>query len=759
MHAPPPRLAGLHDGSPARSLAHDVVKSQVGVDRYVSVVREGKIPRDWRLCAGCSAPVKADWTRCPKCETPKPSSPGALTAKGWARCRKRECAAPVRCDWQVCPTCGTGVPIVELGRTDWVVCQECKNSLLRPDWHICPGCGAPAPLRRAGENNPPRLPLLSDQKAPTPPGSTSSYAAADSEREFSPEFLLSTTPRYWDKKIREMETKRGQSMQSPQANPYATPQRFTARPGEVMQGWKGPSRECIPASLDSLHLYERPYPRKNSSLKLQNSMESTWSSSSPRSTRCAMSPERSPPASPAERYITRQNSSVSSLYSNDCIPREHSYTSASDWSSANLRRQSSSYSISSERRHLLDGHSAPGKLWRENSTFRELAIMRLSVEVQELAGLHDERLVGDIATPGLQGQGQRKALQWDNIHQQSMQRQNILHEQISGAMMASDFVEDLLEVRRDGRGSWYLPHGKCLHWWELQARLEAEKSALAREFDSFFGERSVMRKWYRLSKNIIHKTVARRLNVLKIEYNVTHVIWTQNCARRFLRKKRARERRAAMWAARHKAATLIQSIARLLRDIKYCRTVKKCTVFLGQNRNIFVAHKAFVRAKRAYTGTIEPPFTAAAFANMGDAPGAAEYENATLSFVEYCKVLTVHLQKVASCPDLARTTSSAILRVSSGEKSSVVIKRSQSLERMLSAMAPFEQEQEELLHIAEATARLFYLHDKDHLGVLSEGQFWRFRRELSLSTGVEICRDDTIRVLRSVLHIVFVAIL
>jgi hypothetical protein len=453
------------------------------------------------------------------------------------------------------------------------------------------------------------------------------------------------------------------------------------------------------------------------------------------------------------------------MHSDVYSPRqEHSQSSISGWS-ANLRRENSSYSFSSERQYLLEGHSAPGKLWRENSTFRDMAKMRLAVEVPELAELYDERIRGDDSS-GAQGiaSDQKNTFDWSHVHQQSMQRQQNLREQMTDDMASRlshlEAVEDLLEVRRDGHGSWYLRNGKCLHWSEQQQRLAAESLVLEREYESRFGEGSVVQRWTKFSRRIVHHVIAHRFNILRIEYDLAKVVYTQKCAQRFLQKKRARAKRAAMWRTMNSAATKIQSIIRMYRDAVYCKVMAKCKAFLEKHHNVFITHKAFVRAKREYSGTIEPPLTATAFANMGDAQGSAEYAERTLTFVEFCKAISDHLQRAASCPLLARSTSTAILRVSSGPKSGLIsravshgpaiLTRSLSMEQLLDSMTPFSKDQEEVLHIAQSTARLFYLYDTDHLGVLSERQFSNIRRELSISTGVEINQKDAACALRSV---------
>ncbi len=57
---------------------------------------EGLQRSSWRLCAGCSSPVKIDWDSCPRCNTERAAAGGSLKL-GWLRCRKPDCASPVRC--------------------------------------------------------------------------------------------------------------------------------------------------------------------------------------------------------------------------------------------------------------------------------------------------------------------------------------------------------------------------------------------------------------------------------------------------------------------------------------------------------------------------------------------------------------------------------------------------------------------------------------------------------------------------------------
>jgi hypothetical protein len=49
----------------------------------------------WRLCTGCSSPVKMEWNSCPRCNTEREAA-GGSPKLGWLRCRKPDCASPVR---------------------------------------------------------------------------------------------------------------------------------------------------------------------------------------------------------------------------------------------------------------------------------------------------------------------------------------------------------------------------------------------------------------------------------------------------------------------------------------------------------------------------------------------------------------------------------------------------------------------------------------------------------------------------------------
>ena len=49
----------------------------------------------WRLCAGCSSPIKMEWNSCPRCNTEQEAA-GGSPRPGWLRCRKPDCASPVR---------------------------------------------------------------------------------------------------------------------------------------------------------------------------------------------------------------------------------------------------------------------------------------------------------------------------------------------------------------------------------------------------------------------------------------------------------------------------------------------------------------------------------------------------------------------------------------------------------------------------------------------------------------------------------------
>ena len=81
-----PRSQAIHF---ARRIAPD----GLGVEQQADGL-QGRSP--WRLCAGCSSPVKIDWDSCPRCNTERAAAGGSLKL-GWSRCRKPDCASPVRC--------------------------------------------------------------------------------------------------------------------------------------------------------------------------------------------------------------------------------------------------------------------------------------------------------------------------------------------------------------------------------------------------------------------------------------------------------------------------------------------------------------------------------------------------------------------------------------------------------------------------------------------------------------------------------------
>jgi len=185
--------------------------------------------------------------------------------------------------------------------------------------------------------------------------------------------------------------------------------------------------------------------------------------------------------------------------------------------------------------------------------------------------------------------------------------------------------------------------------------------------------------------------------------------------------------------------------------------------FLGTNENVFVCHRAFVRAKPFYdyTGTIEPPYTSTAFANMGDAQGATLCESQILTFVEFCREVGNHLKRAASCTMLQRRASSAmqrlavvelaesqhVIRLGAGHPALVPNNMCMQRRCSVNALVPFVRDQESTIRMAESLARLIFVND-DRLGILSERQFRVTCREISITTGVKIHQSDARNTLR-----------
>jgi len=538
----------------------------------------------WRLCAGCASPVKTGWNECPKCNTQKNESGDALL---WAKlgstklgsCSQASCGAPVRVDWGMCPGCGSNV----LRPLDWDICQTCHSSVIRPG-HLCPGCGALAPLRGN------RLPLLAEQLALKRMGESNALLEGGFARSKLPKhsqvdpaaFLLTTTPRYWEKQIKMLELQRKHTRQKPQSNPYAVTQKIVTRSGGEVHGWLGLPTGYAPASIDTLSLYEVPYPRKGMSpVSRQHSLSSTWFSSTTRSPRGIFTARHASGGSTLERESSsrsiasaRRELSRDSLSSEWCsnLSRQNSYST--------LSRQNSSFSISPEREHLLEGHVLPGKLWRENSTFKELAKLRILIEVPEIAEALDAWARQGTAESSSDSEKTPNAQEWESLQRKSTQRQMDLQEEMT-TILAKDLkqfeaLEDLLEVRRDSSGGWYLPNGKCLHWSETQKRNVSEKAALEQAHAKRFGTDSVHHKWFTLQKKMLHHAIVASLRRTTADYNLENVLFLQKCARRFLKTKQARASRAKMWAKLMGAATRIQSLVRRRRDWIYSRFVKKC---------------------------------------------------------------------------------------------------------------------------------------------------------------------------------------
>lgn len=663
-----------------------------------------------------------------------------------------------------------------------------------------PGCGAAVPL------NAMRLPLLKEKREalglrPSGEGENSKNSNLNGAEpdQVDAAFLLKTTPRYWAKQIRMLEVSRQEGNKMPQINPYIVKDKIITRCGGPMIGWAGLPDGYAPASLRGLSTYELPVPRKpGSAISRQGSFCSTR-------------------ASPRETRSTKTLHGESSSLLVSTPRREDSYASvAGEWSRSTFAERSWSTSRSKmtpapEQKHMLDGHVIPGKNWRKNSTFKEMARLRIALEVPELGdlsgngntnkppGLRWQKVsVKDFSrTDNCQSLEERglvdqSSLEFKNAvssdfhtrHQtESKRRMSMIQEatdELTKDLRELEAVEDLLEIRRDSDSGWYLPNGRCLHWSETQMRFEMDQMNEEMLREQKFGCNGKAYRWRRLSGKIVHNLVAKELHSIMSENYMRLIIRVQKRIIRWLRVKWAREARGRLWAKQHDAAKKIQARARGIADRIYARFVSKCKPFLDSNANVFVVHKAFVRAtvcaKGAYTGTIEPPATATAFAFMGDAESASDKQDWTFTFAEFCHALNDHLHRAAVDPMKARRTSMAVARTSSiassgpsfariGSEASQVnrttsagqesrttsvevintVKPKRTLSRnsveIVSIVKPFVSSQDPVLLMAESTARLIYLYDDTHLGLLSECDFWSACREMNLSTGVNVSRE------------------
>jgi hypothetical protein len=677
-----------------------------------------------------------------------------------------------------------------------------------------PGCGAAVPLITM------RLPLLKEKHTALGlrPSGVEENAKKSNQNGAEPNqddaaFLLKTTPRYWANQIRMLEISRQAEYKMPQINPYTVRDKIITRCGGPMIGWAGLPDGYAPASLQGLSTYELPVPRKPGSVSAISQQSSFGSTrASPRETRSTSKTLHAESSSWLVSTPRREDSYAS------VVGEWSRSTFAESWSTSR-----SEITLAQERKHMLDGHVIPGKHWRKNSTFKEMAKLRIALEVPELGDLsskigsetrseqmrrqadgngngntnkppclhRQKNSVKDFSRTdnyqSLGGQGFMDQSQdfkntvssdFHTRHQTESKRRMSMMQEVTDELTKDlrdlEAVEDLLEIRRDSDGGWYLPNGRCLHWSETQMRAERDQMNAEMLHEQEFGCNSKAYRWRRLSGKIVHHLVAKKLHSIMSENYMRLVILVQKGIIRWLRVKWAREARARQWAKEHDAAKKIQARARGIADRIYARFVSKCKTFLDSNANVFLAHKAFVRAKRAYTGTIEPPATATAFAFMGDADSASDKQDWTLTFVEFCHALNDHLYRAALDPMKARRTSIAIARTSSmassgpsfariGSSRSVgseagQVKRTPSGEvintvkpsrtsslnhvEVMNTVKPFVSSQDHILLMAESTARLIYLYDDTHLGLLSECDFWSACREIQLSTGVKVSRED-----------------
>jgi hypothetical protein len=468
---------------------------------------------------------------------------------------------------------------------------------------------------------------------------------------------------------------------------------------EVLEGHKN-----IPLSI-----YLCPYPRRPGSITRQNSTTSAGSPKSSRWPRRFAGARRLP------------NDHLTSQKSWPALVSESSVMSSED--SLRLDREQSL--------ELLEGHVVPGKLWRRNSTFGDLAKMRIALECHEAVRESSEMLP------------QRNPAVFP--------------------LKRSDAMQDLFEVQHSRPSGWCSPNTKCLNWSEKQLRVAKEKE---QEKERGHDEKILLvRKWGMLCQKNIHHAVGTRIRLLNMEYDLNRVVLVQSCARRMLATKRARDIKARIDSKRQAAATCVQSVTRGHHDRVFARFVKSCRRFVDRHHNVFVAHKAFVRAKRNYSGTIQPPWTGVAFANLGDALGASQHAERTLSFVEFCHLANRHLASLASDPMLAKRTASAIVRAGSIPTFARCYSDKATSQLDLEARAaptatgvaavevlPFQIDQDPVLHLAQAMGCLISCYDSSHLGILSERQFSSVCREVTLTTGVAITRQDALFAVRFSRH-------
>ena len=324
------------------------------------------------VCQRCGAVESAG--KCDRC--------GTHAERTWSMCVG--CAAPVKMDWKGCPSCGA----VACLPSNWRVCATCALPVIR-GWGSCPRCDA-----RMEGKSPAHQQAASGQEV-------SLHCAREAK---IVDLVLTLGPR--DRLA------------------LAQVEGSSRLPRVCDMGWS--RRTDIPSSGHHVQHagYDKPYPRpaRRSGAHLvipwppiapQRSTASTFSLLSRGSLQCqphssnigtarasttqlrsaglGQGARRSPEGLMEQRHVTTAASSprswsrglpVGQEMSRTSLPSQGSLSSLYTTSSQGKDARSS-VSVAASKRHLLDGHTVPHKLWRRNSTFKELAKTRIELEAPD----------------------------------------------------------------------------------------------------------------------------------------------------------------------------------------------------------------------------------------------------------------------------------------------------------------------------------------------------------------------------------------
>ena len=459
--------------------------------------------RTWRVCVGCATPVKVDWKGCPSC--------GAVAClpSNWRVCAT--CALPVTRGWGSCPRCDARMegksPAHQQAASGQEVSLHCAREANIVDLVVTLGPRDRLALLQVRGSS--RLPREGDM------GWSRRTDVPSSERHLQ--------HAGYDKPYPRPARRPGAHLVIPW--PPIAPQRSTASTfsllsqGSLQSQLHSDNVGRARASTTQLRPAGLGRGTRLSPEGLMEQRHVTTAASSPRSWSRGL-----PVGQDMSRTSLPSQGSLSSLY-----------TTSSQGKDAR-----SSVSVAASKRHLLDGHTVPHKLWRRNSTFKELAKTRIELEAPD----HLQAILSQSSS------------EW--LRQDSMQS------------LGSE------------RGSHHSGSG-------MMARMEQpSQSKACVDPTKPSSDKPTTHKWGMLSRSLGLHDVRSKLSVLNVEWDVMKVVFCQRAMRRALGRRRARAEREQMWRTRHASACTIQSLMRGCHDRMFAAFVRSVRGFLHKNELVFV---------------------------------------------------------------------------------------------------------------------------------------------------------------------------